>query len=302
MTIPTRLWACAVRTAAPAALLAVLASTAPAAGAAMLCVPEKEGAAAVTPKGGVCKANYNLVDLGEAIEGPEGREGPQGPLGEQGEPGPAGPTGPQGPLGEQGEPGPAGPTGPQGPTGESGVACVLEPCLLGPTIFSSGEREALRVVGESSVHHAATIFQRAQSGTGAALNLVSNNPEFSTLEVSGVEGGHGTVKVSHTNTSGSPTGDANVALLSLEPHTGAEGGTAAQGIFMKSASAGNVGNWITVRDFNNEKVFALKAEGLLELKEQAEAPGKPEAGRAYLYMKGEHLFIKTADGHEHEIF
>jgi len=284
MTIPTRLWACAVRTAAPAALLAVLASTAPAAGAAMLCVPEKEGAAAVTPKGGVCKANYKLVDLGEAIEGPEGREGPQGP------------------LGEQGEPGPAGPTGPQGPTGESGVACVLEPCLLGPTIFSSGEREALRVVGESTVHHAATIFQRSQSGTGAALNVVSNNPEFSTLEVSGVESGHGTVKVSHTNTSGSPTGDANVALLSLEPHTGAEGGTAAQGIFMKSASAGNVGNWITVRDFNNEKVFALKAEGLLELKEQAEAPGKPEAGRAYLYMKGEHLFIKTADGHEHEIF
>jgi hypothetical protein len=184
----------------------------------------------------------------------------------------------------------------------SGVACVLEPCLLGPTIFSSSEREALRVVGESGAHHAATIFQRSHAGTGAALNLVSNNPEFSTLEVSGVEDAHGTVKVSHTNTSGSPTGDANVALLSLEPHTGAEGGTAAQGIFMKSASAGNVGNWITVRDFNNEKVFALKAEGLLELKEQAEAPGKPEAGRAYLYMKGQHLFIKTADGHEHEIF
>jgi Hyaluronidase protein (HylP)/Collagen triple helix repeat (20 copies) len=296
MSISRTLRVGVVAAGASVAPLALLASTALAAGGVRLCVPEKGGAAALTPKAGTCKAKYKPVDLGEAgegsegSEGKEGREGPPGPRGEQGEPGPVGPAGP------------VGPSGPQGPAGVSGATCILEPCLLGPAIFSSAEHEAIRVVGESSLHHAATIFQRATSGTGAALNLVSSNPEFSTLEVSGVEGSHGTVKVSHTNTSGSPTGDANVALLSLEPHPGAEGGTAAQGIYMKSAAAGNVGNWITVKDFNNEKVFALKAEGLLELKEQAEAPGKPEAGRAYLYLKGEHLFIKTADGREHEIF
>jgi len=152
------------------------------------------------------------------------------------------------------------------------------------------------------VHHAATIFLKATSGTGAALNLVSNNVGFSTLQVSGVESSHGSIKVSHTNESGSATGDANAAMLSLEPHNGNEGGTAVQGIYMKPASPGNTGNWITIHGFDNDKVFALKSDGLLELKEQTEAPGKPESGRAYIYLKGEHLFVKTANGVEHEIF
>jgi hypothetical protein len=113
-----------------------------------------------------------------------------------------------------------------------------------------------------------------------------------------VEGAHGTVKVSHT-TRRQPDGDANVAAVAgTAPAPKADRGP---GHLREIASAGNVGTG-SRSGFNNEKVFALKAEGLLELKEQAEAPGKPEAGRAYLYMKGQHLFIKTADGHEHEIF
>jgi hypothetical protein len=178
----------------------------------------------------------------------------------------------------------------------------VEPCSYPPGVFASSRYEALRAEGESAANHAASIVQKATSGSGAALNLVSQNPEFSTLEVSGLEGAHGTVKVSHTNVSGSATGDQNAAMLSLESHDGAQSGTGVQGIYMKPASPGNTGNWITVKGPNNEKVFALKAKGVLELSEQNEAPGNPETGRAYLYLQGGHLLVKTSDGVEHRIF
>jgi hypothetical protein len=290
-TLKTLWWGCVVACAAAAPPL-LWSSAAIAAGGVRLCVPDKEGAPALTPKAGACKAKYKLVELGS-----QGRQGREGTEGRQGKQGPAGAPGAQGPTGLDGPAAPA-----AAPSAASVLVCLLEPCSYRAAVFSSSQYEALRVEGESVSHHAATILQTARSGGGAALNLVSENPEFSTLEVSGLEGSHGTVKVSHTNVSGSPTGDSNAAMLSLESHDGAESGTAVQGIYMKPGSPGNTGNWITVKGPSDEKLFALKATGVLELSEQAEAPGKPEAGRAYLYLRGGHLFVKTADGAEHRIF
>jgi len=234
--------------------------------------------------------------------GGSGVTGPAGATGATGVTGSTGPTGPAGPTGPRGE---AGPTGPKGERGEAGVSspnCTSASCAFGASVFSSVTGEAVRAEGESTSHHAATILLKATAGTGAALNVVSANRDFSTLEVSGVESSHGSIKVSHTNESGSPSGDANAAMLSLESHNGPEAGTAVQGILMKPSAAGSTGNWITVKGYDNNKVFTLKANGLLELKEQPEAPGKPEAGRAYLYLRGGHFLVKTADGVEHQLF
>jgi len=280
--------------------------------------PGPAGSSGVTGSTGPTGPNGATGASGEA--GTTGPTGPNGPTGAPGEAGTAGPTGaigatggsgvtgstgPTGPAGPTGRRGEAGPTGPKGERGEAGVSspnCTSASCVFGASVFSSAAGEAVRAEGESTSHHAATILLKATAGTGAALNVVSANRDFSTLEVSGVESSHGSIKVSHTNESGSPSGDANAAMLSLEPHNGPEAGTAVQGILMKPSAAGSTGNWITVKGYDNNKVFALKADGLLELKEQPEAPGKPEAGRAYLYLRGGHFFVKTADGVEHQIF
>ncbi len=108
----------------------------------------------------------------------------------------------------------------------------LAPTKRNLLIKSGSESEAFRVEGESATSHTMTAIQQ-KAGTGAAINIVSSNAEFSSAEISGKETGHGTLKISHVNPSAVRTADVNAAVLSLDCQGKAEGeGTKAQGIFM----------------------------------------------------------------------
>ncbi|SRR5258708_2600443 len=104
--------------------------------------------------------------------------------------------------------------------------------------------------------HAGTFFQADTTGTtNAALNVVSNNPGFSSFEVSGQELNRGTIKVAHV---GNALGnDSSAAGLSIDLQTS---GTAAQGIFVTGTTGATTGNLITLRN-NSRDDFVVKATG-----------------------------------------
>ncbi len=135
---------------------------------------------------------------------------------------------------------------------------------------------ALSIRSLSESEHAATLNMAAKKGPGSALNAVSSNVEKSAVQISGVENGTGTLKISHTNSSTTETGDANAAMLSLETHNGEEGGTAVQGIAMKAAEAKNSGAWLTVRNSVAGLIARMKSTGVFEFKETS-SPGNLEA-------------------------
>lgn len=158
--------------------------------------------------------------------------------------------------------------------------------------FSSSSGEALRAESTSTISHTMSIVQLATTGAGAALNVASTNVEFSCTEISGVENGKGTLKISHTNKSGTANGDANAAMISLESHVGTETGTAVQGIAFKASAANFTGAWLSCRDNESKLIFRVKPEGFMEFKEVTAEPAGVEAGMWGLYVKEGKLFIK----------
>ena len=92
--------------------------------------------------------------------------------------------------------------------------------------------------------------------------------------MSGHETGHGTLKISHVNPGPNPTSDANAAALSNDLQAGKEGGTAAQGIFLKSTS-GEIVHYV---DSNGVAIFALLPDGSLLLRPLAAPPTGTKAG------------------------
>lgn len=127
--------------------------------------------------------------------------------------------------------------------------------------------------------HVAVLNLAADGGTNnAALNVVSANTAFSAMEVSGHETGHGTLKVSHVNPGPDATSDANAAAISVDLQAGSAGGTAAQGIFLKSTTGGTTGKIINYVDSHGVTLFALLADGSLLLPPLAATPAGTTAG------------------------
>jgi len=127
--------------------------------------------------------------------------------------------------------------------------------------------------------HVAVFNLAADGGTNnAGLNVVSANTAFSACEVSGHETGHGTLKISHVNPGPNPTSDANAAALSIDLQAGKEGGTAAQGIFLKSTTGGTSGEIVHYVDSNGVTIFALLPDGSLLLRPLAAPPTGTKAG------------------------
>ncbi|MEG8276393.1 hypothetical protein [Streptomyces sp. AHA2] len=114
--------------------------------------------------------------------------------------------------------------------------------------------------------HAVTAWMAATSGTGSALNAVSDNPGFSAVQISGKETNTGTIKVTHAKPG--TENDAGAAALSIDL-VGA--GTAAQGIFINSTverldgESGTTGNLITVRNRKGFEDFKLAGNGRLSM-------------------------------------
>ena len=124
------------------------------------------------------------------------------------------------------------------------------------------------------------VFNLAADGgaNNAGLNVVSANTAFSAAEVSGHETGHGTLKISHVNPGPTPKSDANAAAISVDLQAGAAGGTAAQGIFLKSTTGGTTGKIINYVDPTGTTLFALLPDGSLLLRPLAIAPSGTGAG------------------------
>ena len=105
---------------------------------------------------------------------------------------------------------------------------------------------------------AGNAVEIVNSGTGSpsvTLNVVSSNPNDTTLGISGQELGRGTAKITHTGTGN----DANASALSLRLN-GA--GTAARGIFL-DATNGTTGKLLNLRNAGDTKIVATSDGKLL---------------------------------------
>ena len=146
---------------------------------------------------------------------------------------------------------------------------------------SSGVAISAKSTSKTPGDHVAVFNLAADGGTNnAGLNVVSINSAFSACEVSGHETAHGTVKISHVNPGPVSTSDANAAALSIDLRAGKVGGTAAQGIFVRS-TGGTSGEIMHYVDARGETIFALLADGSLLLRP---LPGPPAGTRAGLKL------------------
>ena len=144
---------------------------------------------------------------------------------------------------------------------------------------SSGVAISARSTSTTPREHVGVFNLAADGGpNNAALNIVSANTAFSAAEVSGHETGHGTLKVSHVNPGPGPAEDANAAAISVDLQSGTAGGTAAQGIFLKSTTGGTTGKIINYVDSSGVTMFALLADGSLLLRELDTVPSGTGAG------------------------
>jgi len=111
--------------------------------------------------------------------------------------------------------------------------------------------------------HAGVFNYTGTDSSSAGLNVISSNPNFSAMGLTGQELTHGTLKITHTGTS---TGaDANAAALSIDLTAT---GTAAQGIYLTTsvgASSGTTGNLLTLRNTTSllamQYMLVVKANG-----------------------------------------
>ncbi|MBV8436674.1 MAG: hypothetical protein JOY95_04085 [Silvibacterium sp.] len=132
------------------------------------------------------------------------------------------------------------------------------------------------------------VFNLAADGgaNNAGLNVVSANTAFSACEVSGHETAHGTLKISHVNPGPDLNSDANAAAISIDLQAGETGGTAAQGIFLKSTTGGSSGKILNYVDSTGVTLFALLPDGSLLLRPLAAPPRGTGAGLKLCNVNG----------------
>jgi hypothetical protein len=140
--------------------------------------------------------------------------------------------------------GPAAPTGGGGGGGPINLDVLVRAAFLATT---------------STTEHATTVYQKGTSGNDiSALNVVSDNPSGSAVQISGTESARGTVKITHRKPGAA---DANAAALSIDLQDGAgNGNSAAQGIFITGTEGATTGNLITARN-NGRDDFVIKGTG-----------------------------------------
>ena len=115
--------------------------------------------------------------------------------------------------------------------------------------------------GGGTAHAHALTANLTGSGNAfaSAANLVSSNPAASCVQVSGVETGRGSVKITHTGP-GDNT-DANASAISIDLQ-GA--GTACQGIHIDASAGGTTGALLDIRN-NGSQLLKVLASGAVVL-------------------------------------
>jgi hypothetical protein len=144
---------------------------------------------------------------------------------------------------------------------------------------SSGVAISAKSTSTRPGDHVAVFNLAADGGTNTAgLNVVSANSAFTACEVTGHEASHGTVKISHVNPGPAASSDENAAAISIDLQAGQTGGTAAQGLFLKSTTGGTSGKVINYVDTDGATLFALLPDGSLLLRALDVPPAGTEAG------------------------
>jgi hypothetical protein len=144
---------------------------------------------------------------------------------------------------------------------------------------SSGVAISAKSTSTTASDHVGVFNLAADEGANnAGMNVVSANSAFSACEVSGHQSGHGTLKISHVNPGPDPPSDENAAALSIDLQAGSAGGTAAQGIFLKSTTGGTSGKIVNYVDSTGATLFAVLSDGSMLLPRssphpRAQAPG-----------------------------
>lgn len=128
-------------------------------------------------------------------------------------------------------------------------------------VTAIGTARALFAKTTSTSEHAATVYQAATSGTGVALNVISDNPEDSAMYLTGTEKTRGTLKIAHKGWA--DASDASASGLSIDLQTA---GSAARGIYLWSTHGGVTGDPLTIRVSSavtalTREDFVVKATG-----------------------------------------
>jgi hypothetical protein len=93
------------------------------------------------------------------------------------------------------------------------------------------------------------------------------------------------LKISHVNPGPNPASDANAAAISIDLQAGKAGGTASQGIFLKS-TGGTSGEIMHYVDSAGVMIFALLPDGSLLLRPLAAPPAGTKAGLKLCNVSG----------------
>lgn len=146
-------------------------------------------------------------------------------------------------------------------TGSTGAGLVVYSNQAAPTghlIAARADNAAFNQVpfyAEShGTSHSISVNHQGTGANSSGINIASNNTAASTLQVSGVETGRGSIKVSHT---GSGT-DANASALSIDL---LGTGTAAQGIFVTSTTGPTTGALVHLRNGGTGALVEVTATG-----------------------------------------
>jgi hypothetical protein len=152
---------------------------------------------------------------------------------------------------------------------------------------SSGVAISAKSTSTTPRDHVGIFNLAADGGTNnAALSVLSANTAFSACEVSGHETAHGTLKISHVNPGPDATSDADAAAISIDLQAARAGGTAAQGLFLKSTTGGTSGKIVNYVDSTGVTIFALLADGSLLFRPLAAPPKGTDAGLKLCNVNG----------------
>jgi hypothetical protein len=110
----------------------------------------------------------------------------------------------------------------------------------------------------STTEHAVTVYQAGTTGAGSALNVVSDNVDLSSFQISGITDDTGVVKITHRKPG---VADTNASAISIDLQDGAgAGNSAAKGIFITASEGATTGDLLDIRN-NGVQDFVLKGSG-----------------------------------------
>ncbi|MFE5834716.1 hyaluronoglucosaminidase [Streptomyces sp. NPDC056488] len=142
------------------------------------------------------------------------------------------------------------------PEAAPGDPTVFDGPVVAKNFRADGTANAAFLKTTSTTEHALTVYQAGTSGSGVALNIVSDNPQTSAVYLTGREVDRGTLKISHVGRADGT--DTGASAISIDLKTA---GTASQGIFLTATEGPTTGNLITLRNNPGVEDLAVKGSG-----------------------------------------